>query len=64
MDKPEIGSVWMHTNGNRYFVLHIANEYSKYPERYPITVVYQGENGRIWCRPLADWRRSMTPISE
>ena len=62
---PIPGSVWCHTNGNRYILMCIANEFSERPEQYPPTVVYQGENGRIWSRPVSDWAHlgSMTLVS-
>lgn len=59
---PSPGSQWAHTNGNRYTVLCIANEFTERPEQYPQTVVYRGENGRIWSRPVSEWGRSMTPV--
>ncbi len=62
MNTPAPGSVWRHTNGNRYTVMCIANEFTERPEQYPQTVVYQGENGRIWSRPVSEWARSMTPV--
>lgn len=55
------GSEWVHTNGNKYRVLCVANEHTAHPDKYPITVVYQGENLKIWSRPLNDWHRSMAP---
>lgn len=61
---PRPTSVWQHTNGNRYTVLCIANEFSERPEQYPPTVVYQGENGRTWSRAASDWSRSMTLVEE
>lgn len=54
------GSEWVHRNGNKYTVVLIANKFTADPERYPETVVYKGENGKFWCRPLSDWYRSMT----
>jgi hypothetical protein len=56
------GSDLVHTNGNEYRVMHLANAYSE-NERYPVMVVYSGQNGRVWCRPLSDWHRSMKPKS-
>ena len=58
---PAQGSVWAHSNGNRYTVLMIANLDSQDEVRYPKTVVYQGENGKVWSRAASDWGRSMTP---
>lgn len=58
---PVIGSVWKHYNGNEYRVLHIANEPDE--ARYPLTVVYIGENDRVWARRADDWHRSMTEIT-
>jgi hypothetical protein len=65
MDIPEIGSVWRHHNGNTYLVLLIANNDGDDPskrEKYPPTVVYRGENLKVWARKLSDWHRSMTWI--
>ena len=61
LEKPGVGSPWIHTNGNRYTVLMLTNEHTEHPDRYPVTVVYKGENGRIWSKSLADWYQSMTP---
>ncbi|WP_419900623.1 DUF1653 domain-containing protein [Roseomonas sp. USHLN139] len=55
---PEPGSTWQHRNGQLYAVLCIANEFDE--PRYPKTVVYQGQNGKIWARRFDDWHRSMT----
>ena len=60
MNDPKPGTIWRHRNGNLYTVLHIANGPDE--ERYPRTVVYQGENGLVWARRAADWHRSMTEI--
>ena len=53
------GSVWRHTNGNLYTVLRIANHASN-NDRYPLTIVYIGNNGNVWAKTEADWRRSMS----
>ena len=57
---PEINSTWRHTSGALYKVAVITNEASTRPE-YPPTVVYVSANDVWWSRPVADWRRSMTP---
>lgn len=57
---PLPGSKWQHYNGTPYTVLHIANEPDD--DRYPLTVVYQGPNGKIWARRADDWHRSMTEL--
>ena len=57
---PEIGSRWRHRNGNLYEVESITNISTERPEKYPVTVVYRGENGKLWSRAAADWGRSMT----
>jgi hypothetical protein len=56
------GSRWQHTNGYSYEVLFLTNEHGTSSD-YPIAVVYAGENGRKWSRPLTDWHRSMTRVS-
>ncbi len=60
---PAVASRWKHYNGIEYTVEHIANVGSLFTE-HPETVVYRGDNGRVWARPLSDWYRSMTPIQE
>lgn len=60
IEHPEQLSRWTHYNGNHYTVLMIANIHSTDLHRYPITVVYQGTNDRVWTRPLNDWYRSFT----
>lgn len=60
MTEPTPGTDWRHRNGNRYTVVVLANTHTEDPDRYPVTVVYRGENGRMWARPLSDWHRSMT----
>ncbi len=57
-------SRWEHTNGGIYTVLYLTNRYSTDHRRYPIYVVYRGENGNRWTRQAADWDRSMTRIPE
>lgn len=55
-------TVWRHRNGTLYTILHVANTTNT--EKYPLTVVYQGENGRVWARELRDWMRSMSPVNK
>lgn len=57
------GSHWLHYSGRTYTIILLANLESTNP-RYPVTVVYQGENGNIWSRPASDWNRSMTKMPE
>jgi hypothetical protein len=60
---PEVNSTWSHTNGNVYKVACITNRGSTRPE-YPLTVVYFNVvNDTWWSRPVADWHRSMHPVS-
>lgn len=54
------GTLWQHKNGNIYTILMLANEPDE--ERYPLTVVYGGSNGKTWARRADDWHRSMTRI--
>jgi hypothetical protein len=64
VDGVYVGSKWTHTNGNIYEVFTITNKDTEYPDKYPVTIVYTGENGKIWSRPLSDWRRSMTEMKD
>lgn len=60
MDNLEAGSVWEHRNGCIYTVQCLANTDTQNPEKYPVTVIYKGKNGKTWARPMSDWHRSMT----
>ncbi|WP_087865314.1 hypothetical protein [Comamonas thiooxydans] len=57
---PAIKSQWIHKNGNRYVVVNVANQASERPDEYPVTVVYEGADGRVWSRPLDAWYGAMT----
>lgn len=58
---PRKGQIYQHINSNIYTIIAIANEHSLRPE-YPPSVVYQGENGLVWCKPLENFQRKMTRI--
>lgn len=51
---PSVGSRWTHENEHLYTVLAVANLDSDRPS-FPVTVVYQDEDGRVWSRPLSRW---------
>ena len=51
---PAPGSRWTHRNGAPYTVLMIANADTQDGARYPVTVVYQGDNANVWSRPASD----------
>lgn len=59
-DKPQIGSIWRHYNGNLYTVEGFTNEHTERHEKYPVTICYRGENGHGWSRPLSRWFSSMS----
>lgn len=61
---PAPRSVWQHRDGDIYTVEMLANEHTSQPERYPVTVVYRGQDGKVWSRRLVDWHGSMTALSE
>lgn len=56
-----IGKQYVHTNGNIYTVLFLTNTSSE-NDKYPIDVVYIGQNGNIWSRSLSDWNKSFTEM--
>ena len=60
----EPGSKWDHYNGTHYTVLFLTNESTAVPETHPVTVIYEGPNGKKWSRLLSDWHRSMRPHQE
>lgn len=55
-------SLWRHTSGRIYRVLFLTNTESTRLDKYPVTVIYRGENNNVWSRPLYDWHRSMTEV--
>lgn len=57
----KVDTRWRHHNGCEYTVKSLANVTSTRPE-YPVTVVYQGDNGLIWTKRLEDFLAKMTPI--
>jgi hypothetical protein len=59
--EPNPGSLWKHHSGRIYKVLFLTNERDSRQDKYPRTVVYEGENGKRWSGPLSDWYRRMTP---
>lgn len=59
--EPEAGQRWRHHSGRVYTVLFLTNnEGDGQRDKYPVTVVYEGENSRRWSGPLSDWHRRMT----
>lgn len=54
---PEPGTEWKHDNGNRYWVIALCNEHAdpQNATKYPVTVTYIGENGRIWSKELPNF---------
>lgn len=60
---PKIGSMWRHSNGNVYVVTGYTNIYTEQPDKYPVTVVYEGLNSAVWSRPASDWERSFKPFN-
>lgn len=61
MPIPSVGEQYKHHNGNVYEVILITNKDSQRSE-YPVTVVYKGENGKVWSKPLADFKAKMTLV--
>ncbi len=60
---PGINTRWKHSSGRIYKVLLVTNLYSDRPEKFPVTVVYEGVmNGKIWSRKLSDWHRSFVAV--
>jgi hypothetical protein len=52
---PEVGGQWTHKKtGSTYGVLHVSNLHAT-RDGWPITVVYEDDEGRVWSRPLTEW---------
>lgn len=54
---------YCHKNGNKYKVLMYANMESTNPNYLPY-VIYQGENGKVWCKTTKDFNEKMTKYEE
>ena len=64
VDEVCVGSKWIHSLGEKYEVITMANKETT-TDRYPVTVIYKNmSNGIIWSRSLSDWHRSMMPLPE
>jgi hypothetical protein len=61
LPRPELFSTWTHKNGNTYTVLHVTSEPDpEKSEKYPVTVIYEGPDGRTWPRTLVNFLANMT----
>jgi len=62
--KIEKFSKWTHNgNGKKYTVIEVANEHSENPD-YPLHVIYEGENGKIWAKSIGNFLARMKPYKE
>lgn len=54
------GKQFIHKNGLIYTVLFLTNQDAdpKNSEKYTVNVVYIGQNGKKWSRPLSTWHQS------
>lgn len=58
---PKLQERYRHLNGNEYTVIMLANLDSARPE-YPITIVYQGSDGRVWAKDLNNFYKKMSRV--
>ena len=58
-EEPPKGSLWKHYNGGVYTVLQITEIH----QGHPAYVIYQGANGKMWCRRLSEWHEKMKPVT-
>jgi len=56
---PKPGSRWVHSNGNKYTVILIANLNSCNVD-YPPTVVYIGGSGIIYAKVVSNFLSKLT----
>lgn len=60
-DIPKLQERYRHLNGNEYTVIMLANLDSARPE-YPITIVYQGCDGKVWAKDLNNFYKKMSRV--
>jgi hypothetical protein len=70
MTLPEIGSRWVRPDFdpekgpfNAYTVVAVTNTAHTHPD-HPSQVVYRGDNGHWWSRPVTDWPGSLKPVPD
>ena len=67
-DLPPIGEVYQHRNHNpgwKYEVTGYIDQDTEQSEtfRFTIVVVYRNiETGKVWCKPLKEWKKSFKPV--
>ena len=62
--RPEAGQVWKHRKGALYTVLGVTSEPDdEKAEKFPVTIFYEGEDGKRWTRTLTSWFGSFTLLS-
>jgi hypothetical protein len=63
--RPAPGQFWKHRKEATYQVLGITSEPDEdRAHKHPVTVFYQGADGRRWTRPLESWLRNFVPLKE
>jgi hypothetical protein len=61
---PRAGEDWQHHKGGVYTVLLLTSEPGEdKADKFPRSVVYQGEDGRVWTRTLESWYESFKPYT-
>jgi len=60
-----IGSIWKHNKNNMLFytVMLLANEYSS-NLKYPVTIIYQGTNNKIWAKTIDNFLETMDLVND
>lgn len=59
---PEIGSFWQHVGSEEvYCVELVTNVHATKPE-WPVTIVYQDAEMRVWSRPAEEWHAKFRPL--
>jgi len=61
VEYPKVGYRYQHENGNEYTVLLIANTHAE-SDDYPVTIVYQGDNGKAWSKTLDNFNQKMKKV--
>lgn len=60
---PEEGTKWKHHKGDVYTVLGVSSKPdADKTAKFPVSVFYEGPDGRRWIRTLESWKQSFTPL--
>lgn len=59
MSIPKVGSTWRRKGPKWYGFKYTVIAVTERRTNYPVTVVYRGDNGKTWTKPIDRWPGSL-----